>query len=404
VEQLSKREARRLALQAQGLSRPRPRRATRAALRQAIEQIGVLQLDAVNVVARTQELVPFSRVGPYDPADLRAMGGPGGELFEYWGHAASLLPLALHPLLRWRMDDHRNHQARGPAAGARWRAYLAEQGDEYVDAVLAQVRERGPLPASALDDPRPRQGEWWGRRSTGRQVLEWLFASGQLAAWRSATFERVYDLPERVLPADVLAAPTPTREEAQRALALLAVGHLGVGTAVDIAWYHYLRPAEAKARIGELVATGQLETVAVEGWSAAAYWLPGATATRPTRRTATLLSPFDPLLWQRERTSRLFGFDFTIEIYVPAPKRVYGYYVLPLLLGDELVGRLDLKADRTRKVLLVRAAHAEPGMQTEAVAAAAAEELTTLARFLRLDGYEVAPAGSLAPALRAAGV
>jgi hypothetical protein len=391
-----------LAIEAQGLGRPRSGGpvGTRQ-VRALVNQIGTVQLDAVNVVERTQFLVLFSRLGPYDVPRLHGMTGPGGALFEYWGHAASLLPIAAQPLFRWRMEQFGTAAAGGSKYEAAWRAWRESEAS-YIAAVLDEVRERGPLAASALADPRRRDGEWWGRRSLGRVALEWLFAKGELSAWRRPTFERVYDLPERVIPATVLAQPTPDAADAQRTLLAAAAKSLGVATIRDLADYYRLKPYHAKARVAELVETGVLVQVAVDGWREAAFCLPGARPRTPSRREATLLSPFDSLIWDRERTRRLFGFDYRIEVYVPEANRNYGYYVLPLLLGDELVARVDLKADRQLSKLRVPAAYLEPGADPRSVAAAAAAELDALRGWLGLDELAVGARGDLAGALRRA--
>jgi uncharacterized protein YcaQ len=400
---ISAREARWLALDAQGLSRPRTRAGvTSSRVEAQFEALGVVQLDAINVLERTQFVVLFSRLGAYDVEAVHALTGPGGRLWEYWGHAASLLPMADQPLLRWRMEQGGTYVV-GPARQARRQAWY-EEHRAYIDAVIAEIRDRGPLAASQLRDPRRRDGEWWNRRSVGRQALEWLFDTGEVAAWRTRSFERVYDLPERVLPAEVLARPTPAPDEAQRQLLLRAARRLGVGTATDLASYYLLQPTTARRRVAELVEAGALTAVAVEGWNDTGYAPPGVVAKRPTRRTATLLSPFDSLIWNRARTSRVFGFDYTIEVYVPAPKRRYGYYVLPVLLGDRLVGRLDLKADRRASVLRVAGAHVEPGLEAAvpSIAEATAVELDALRSWLRLGAIGVAANGGLAAPLQAA--
>jgi uncharacterized protein YcaQ len=366
------------------------------------DALGVVQLDAINVLERTQFVVLFSRLGAYDVEAVHALTGPGGSLWEYWGHAASLLPMADQPLLRWRMEQGGTYVV-GPARQARREAWYEEHAG-YLDAVLAEICDRGPLAASQLSDPRRRDGEWWNRRSVGRQALEWLFNTGEVAAWRTRSFERVYDLPERVIPAEVLARPTPPADEAQRQLLRRAAVRLGVGTAPDLASYYLLQPATARRRVAELVEAGELTAVAVEGWDETGYAPPGVAAKRPTRRTATLLSPFDSLIWNRARTSRLFGFDYTIEVYVPAPRRRYGYYVLPVLLGDRLVGRLDLKADRGASVLRVAGAHVEPGLEPviRSIAESTAVELDALRSWLRLGAIEVVANGGMAAALQAA--
>lgn len=314
-ETISAQEARWLAIEAQGLAGARRSgRVERRHLLESIRRVGALQLDAINVLERTQFLVLFSRLGPFPKQRLHDLTGPGGALLEYDAHAAALVPVEMQPLLRWRMEAHGN-------SGGRWGEYerAYEQANRaYIAAVLEEVRQRGPLTASALSDPRPRAGEWWDRRSAGRSALEWLFGKGQLAAWRTASFERVYDLPERVIPAEVLGAPTPSVEGAQRALIAEAARSLGVATLADLADYYRIRQRPTKARVAELVADGDLVAVEVEGWSQPAF-APKEASPRPAARGhATLLSPFDSLIWERARTTRMFGFDYRIEVYVPS--------------------------------------------------------------------------------------
>ncbi|MGD0810657.1 MAG: crosslink repair DNA glycosylase YcaQ family protein [Acidimicrobiales bacterium] len=408
--QLSNREARWLALAAQGLSEPRPATAagrrtpakTRAQLRSLMGQLGTIQLDAVNVLARTQFLVPFSRLGPYDPAVLRSLSGPQGSWFEYWGHAASLLPVALHPLLRWRMQRWRDDLVDSGAVQERRRAWRADNS-AYIASVLAEVTERGPLAASQLSEPRRQSGQWWDRRSTGRRALELLFGDGVLSAWRSASFERIYDLTERVVPAAVLEIPTPSDEDAQKQLIVLAARCMGAATEADLADYFWLRPQRARVLVADLVGEGRLIQVAVEGWPQPAYVVPGVRPRPPKRESATLVSPFDSLIWARPRVERLFEFHYRIEIYVPGELRTHGYYVMPLLLGDALVARFDLKSDRHGDALLVVGAFAEAGQASGAVAEAAFAELQRLREWLGLSSLLVAPKGDLAPRLPALG-
>jgi uncharacterized protein YcaQ len=396
---LSTDEARWLALEAQGLGRPRPKRAPgRAALLGAIGGMGMVQLDAINVLERTQFVTLFSRLGAYDRSRFHTLSGPGRELFEYWGRVAALLPVERQPLFRWRMAKGTVH-----GEGSKWKAVMerwrADHAD-YLATVLAEVRERGPLSAGDLTDPRRRDGEWWGRRSVGRQALEDLALRGELVGWRSPSFERIYDVPERVLPAEVLAQPTPTTEGAHRELLQLAAGSLGVATGADLAAFYGLKVQRARPRLAELVEDGELVEVRVEGWKDRAYALPTAAPKRPRRTNATLLSPFDLLVWDRRRTRRLFDFDYTIEVYVPEPKRVFGYFVLPVLLGDQLVGRVDLKSDRKTSSLLVRGAFLEPGQPAAAVAAATAAELDAMRAWLGLDHVSITRRGNLSAALR----
>ena len=391
-----------MAVDAQGLGRPRPALdggLSTAPLRRVMDRLGTIQLDAVNTVARTQFLVTWSRVGPYQPAALRALSHPGGPWFEYWGHAASLLSVKLHPLFRWRMQRWRDDLVDSPAVQQRRREWRSAHAG-YLAAVLSEVADHGPLAASQLSDPRRRAGEWWDRRSDGRRALELLFGDGVLAAWRSPSFERVYDLTERAIPRQVLDLPTPSDHDAQRELIVLAARSLGVATTADLADYFWLRPRTAQPRLAELVEEGRLAQVVVEGWPQPAFTLPGARVRRPTREQATLLSPFDSLIWARDRTERLFGFHYRIEIYVPAPRRLHGYYVMPLLHGDELVARFDLKSDRRAGALVVAGAYAEPGHGQGVTAEAALAELHRLKNWLGLAHLHVAGRGDLAPALQ----
>ena len=393
---LSVAQARRIALAAQGFGGPRGAQppGTRRMLA-TVGRLGVLQIDSVNVLERAHYLPLFSRLGPYDRDRLdRSAWRAPRRLFEYWGHEASLLPVELQPLLRWRMARAGTDAWRGVRA-------VATEQPELVARVLDDVRERGPVPASGLaDETRPkRSGPWWAW-SDVKRALEWLFWSGQItSAWRRG-FERWYDVPERVLPRAIVEAPTPEPADAQRELVRIAARALGIATESDLRDYFRLPLADARARVHELVEAGELERVAVEGWRAHA--LLHREARIPRRVSArALLVPFDPLVWERARTERLFGFRYRIEIYVPAPKRVHGYYVLPFLLGDRLVARVDLKAARAERSLLVQAAWAEPDAPPETAAELAAE-LALMAGWLGLERVEVRDRGDLAPALRAA--
>jgi uncharacterized protein YcaQ len=313
-------------------------------------------------------------------------------VFEYWAHEASFLPLRLHPFLRWRMAAAEQH-----AWGSMVR--IQRQRPGYVADILDRVRDGGPLKASDLLEPRPdRPGSMWNWHA-GKVALEWLFYTGVLTTReRTAGFERVYDLTERVLPADVLGVPTPEPADAIQELIRTASRALGVATERDLRDYFRLRPEPARRAIAELFAAGELLPVQVEGWEAPAWLDPRARRPRWIRACA-LLSPFDSLVWERPRVERIFGFRYRLEIYTPAAKRVHGYYVLPFLLGDRLVGRVDLKADRQAGVLRVQAAHAEPGVDRPAVAAALADELRLMAGWLELDDVAVTGPGDLAPEL-----
>jgi len=400
---ISNREARWLALAAQGLGAPRPSSRRRPPgpddLAALLDRLGTIQLDAVNVLERTQFLVPFSRLGLYERSDLLGMSGPGGPWFEYWGHAASLMALPMHPLFRPRMAAFAHAGAQASPVERRRRAWRTQHSD-YLAAVLGEIRERGPLAASALSDPRRREGEWWDRRSDGRRALELLFAEGVLAAWRAPNFERLYDLTERVIPAEILALRTPSVEEAERELIAIAARCLGVATVADLAAYFGLRVPVVRRRVGDLVEAGRLTLAEVEGWKEPGYLLPGSVPKAPRRDHATLLSPFDSLIWFRERTERLFDFRYRIEIYVPKHLRTHGYYVLPLLLGDQLVARFDLKSDRRTSALLVVDAHLEPTASLSAVTEPAGTELGLLAAWLGFERVEVSRRGDLGRALR----
>jgi uncharacterized protein YcaQ len=394
VERLPAGLARRIALAAQGFAGHRRDGVvgTRQ-LRRLTSNLAVVQIDSVNVLSRSHYLPAFSRLGPYPRAVLDDLAGRQHELFEYWAHEASFLPVRLHPHLRWRMAAAEEH-----AWGSMVRLQRERPG--YVAEVLARVREGGPLKAGELLEPRPdRPGTMWNWHA-GKVALEWLFFTGVLTArCRTAGFERVYDLTERVLPPDVVRAPTPDPADAVRELVRTAVRALGVATERDLRDYFRLRPAAARAAIAELLDAGELQPVEVAGWGAPAWLDPEAHRPRWVRARA-LLSPFDSLVWERPRVERIFDFRYRLEIYTPAAKRVHGYYVLPFLLGDQLVARVDLKADRQAGVLRVQSAHAEEGVERPLVAAALAEELRLMADWLELDDVAVAERGDLAADLR----
>jgi len=401
VEQLSLRAARRIALAAQGFHDPPPAAGVhRRHLRRVLGRTVLLQMDSVNVFERAHYLPAFSRLGPYPRTALDAMAyrrtpGRPAELFEYWGHEASLLPVALHALLRWRME-------RAARLEEGWGGPLRVMRDrpEFVAEVLRRVRERGPVGAGALHEGERTKGPWWDWNET-KVALEYLFWSGRVSTAGRRSFERLYDVTERVLPSEVLELPTPGRADAQRELVRLAARAHGVATERDLRDYFRLRVDEGAAAVRDLIEAGELLRVAVQGWRQPAYLWPGSILPRKIRRAA-LLSPFDPLVWERSRTSRLFGFDYRIEIYVPAQRRVHGYYVLPFLHEEALAARVDLKSDRRVGVLRVAAAWQEPGGDAGAVAAALACELRRAAAWQGLDDVVVEPRGDLAPALAAA--
>jgi uncharacterized protein YcaQ len=392
-DSLSLAEARRIALAAQGFGAPRqPDKASKREVRAVFERLGVVQIDSVNVLARAHLLPAFSRLGRYLTTDLQTLAYAGCKraLFEYWGHEASLLPIASQPLLRWRMA----RAARGEGIyGA-----LAEFGRErrrLIRQVRREVAERGPLTPNELSHKHKGDGGWWGW-SDGKRALEWLFWAGELTtATRRGTFARVYDLTERVLPQAILEIPTPHEADAQRALVRIAARCLGVGTRRCLRDYFRLDAADGNARVAELVEAGTLIPVVVEGWEATTYL--DAEARRPRRLQAqALLAPFDPLIWQRERTEALFGARVRLELYTPSHERTHGYYVLPFLLGDRIVARVDLKADRAASALRVQSAYGEPGTAAATVIEPLASELRLLAHWLQLETIAVADRGDLA--------
>jgi uncharacterized protein YcaQ len=393
LEQLSLAQARRIALAAQGFTDPTPTGApTRRHLRRVLGRVGLLQIDSVNVLQRAHYLPLYSRLGPYDTnlIDRAAYRRPH-ELFEYWGHEASLLPVELQPLMRWRMATAH------PWGGI---ARLAQEKPDLIDWVLAEVDRAGPLSASQIEaDAAPRKENWGWNWSDTKTALEWLFWRGEVVvAKRNGAFARLYDLPERVLPAEVLAVPTPEPADAHRELVRLASRSLGVAAEAELRDYFRLPVAGFKQALRDLVEDGELLPVAVPGWRQSAYLHREAKLPRWIR-ASTLLSPFDPVVWERGRTERLFDFVYRIEIYTPAERRIHGYYVLPYLYNDRLVARLDLKADRLAGVLRTPAAWAERGMPAEAVPALAAE-LHRLAGWLGLSEVAAPDRGDLARDLR----
>jgi uncharacterized protein YcaQ len=385
-DNLSSAEARRVALAALGFAHKRPEGVvSQAHLRRVIERLALHQIDSVNVLVRAHYLPLFSRLGAYPRALLdEAAWGPKSKrrLFEYWAHEASLLPLDVQPLLRWRMD----RAARGIGVWTNVKPFAAERRAE-ADALLKRISDHGPVAASDVAETRG-QGGWWGWSET-KQALEYLFWSGQITtATRRTSFERVYDLPERVLPRVILDAPTPVEADAQRALIARGARALGVATASDLRDYFRLKPADALPRIAELVEDGTLRKVAVRGWSQPAYL--HAEAKMPRRiEGQALLAPFDPLIWERARTERIFGTRYRIEIYVPAEKRVHGYYVLPFLVDGQIVARVDLKADRQAGTLLLQRAHREEGAPADMPERLMAE-LALMAGWLGLGSVTVA--------------
>jgi hypothetical protein len=396
---LSKAQARRIALAAQGFLDPSHARPTMRTFMRTLERTGVLQVDSVNVLQRAHYMPLYSRMGPYD-VDLvrRASETRPRRMVEYWAHVQAFMPVELWPVMRHRMARYRDGKHKW------WGSVVT---DELTDNLLAEITDRGAATARDLDDGLPRSKDHWGWNwSTTRRALDYMFMVGDVAiAGRNSQFEIRYDLPERVIPREYLEAPTPTEAEAHRELVLRAARSHGVATARDLADYYRMRLQPkaglhaAQDAIDVLVDEGELVPVRVEGLKRQAYLHRDA---RLPRRVAarSLLSPFDPVVWERERTEALFDFFYRIEIYTPVEKRIHGYYVLPFLLGDRIVGRIDLKADRRTGLLLVKGAYAEPGAPEE-TAAELALELERLAGWLGLHTVVVEPRGDLAPALAA---
>jgi len=411
---LSLAEARRLAVAAQGFGR-RPAKPSIADVRKVAARVHAFQIDSVHVVARAHYVPAYARLGPYPASALDTLAYTRRELFEYWGHAACLMPIALYPIVRYRMDQH----------AAATRAIMAEERGARLAKAYADVEERGPITAAELSDPGKRSGKWWAW-GHGKAALEHLFDAGLLAIAGRRGFERLYDLTERVIPRAALDAPAPPREEAMKELIVLGAAAYGVGTLADITgyfmvdgWRDRLPPGPwwdrqkgevrrrarpiGKRLVAELVDEGRLLPARVEGWKEDAYLHPKARVPREVDARA-LVTPFDSLVWDanRRRTERLFGMKYVLEIYVPAAKRVYGYYVFPFLLGDALVARCDIKADRARRALRVEAAFLEPGQSARRVAPELADELRGMQSWLALDRIEVGRRGDLATALRRA--
>jgi len=392
---LSNAEARRIAIAAQGFASRTAKPPGRQGLLALIKQIGLLQLDSVNVVIRSHYLPLYSRLGPYSTKHLDELSqGRRRALFEYWGHEASLIPLEFHPLFRWRM-------ARAAAGQGLWGGpnSLAREKPQYLAAVLQQVAQHGPLRTSDLSEGGRSHGGWWGW-GDGKRALEYLFWTGQVTAAERRGFERLYQIPDRVLSAATLSAATPSVEDAHRRLLDIAGRAHGVATEADLRDYFRLPVAETKARLAELIESGALLPVRVEGWKQQAYL---HAETKPPRAVAAraLLSPFDSLIWMRPRTDRLFEFHYRLAFYTPKAKRAHGYYVMPFLLGDRLVARVDLKADRKGSRLQVLGGHAEAHAAADEVLGPLHAELELMTAWLGLDSLEIKPRGQFLRGLRA---
>ena len=396
---LSKAQARRIALVAQGFRDPRHTVATMRTFSRTLARTGVLQVDSVNVLVRAHYMPLFSRMGPYDVELLkRASEQAPRRMVEYWAHVQAFMPVDLWPVMHHRREAYRT--------SPRWHTWM-QANQELAARLHEQVADRGPSTARDLEEgPRGPKVDWGWNWSEARKGLDYLYLVGDLAiAGRNAQFEPVYDLAERVLPAAVLRAPVPSEGEATKELVRRAARSHGVATTRCLTDYYRLQLVKgagtkaAQAAVDELVEEGELLPATIEGWRRPAYLHRDAALPRKVDARA-LLSPFDPVVWERERTEHVFDFHYRIEIYVPEPKRQFGYYVLPFLLGDQIVGRVDLKADRQSGTLVVKAAYAEPGAPPETAAELAAE-LRDLAGWLGLDDVVVADRGDLSAPLSA---
>lgn len=391
VTRLRRDQARRVALAAQGFDRARPSgRVDIRHVRRVLDHVDLLQIDAVQTVERAQYLPLFSRLGRYPPTLLDDAVYRRRELFEAWAHEASLVRIERWPLLQ----DQRDHWSSSRAQR------IEAERPGLLAAVLDEVAERGPVAVSDLREPGERTGPWWGW-SPGKAALEALFARGDLAIAERRGQTRVYDLTERVIPPAVRMQPVAGTAMAYRELLVIAAGALGVATADDLIDYYRLSKRLARPLIADLVRESRLTTLDVEGWTVPAY---GAAYVRVPRRItgAALLAPFDPLVWYRPRVERLFGFRYRLEFYVPPAKREFGYYVMPFLLNDELVARVDIKADRADRVLRVLGTFTEDGQDPQRVAGPLVSELCELSEWLGLSGVTVVERGNAGPAVAAA--
>ncbi len=357
-----------------------------------MDHVALIQIDTVNVLSRAHYMPFYSRLGPYENRLIDDLAYKHRELFEYWGHAATFVPIELYPAMRHRMERQRR---------AKWLQKIEEEHPGFIDQVFEQVREQGLISVSDLDESGGRTGPWWGL-SKGKMALEWHFDKGSVGVHSRRNFTRYYDLPERFVPGEYLESPVLTEEEANRQLLLISAKCHGIGTAADLADYFRIKMPKARPILADMAASGELEEVSVEGWEAPGYVLPGTDVPKERVEARSLVSPFDSLIWFRERTERMFGMRYRIEIYVPEKQRQFGYYVFPFLMDEELVARVDLKADRQNGRLLVQSAFLEDGRNSVAVSAALAEELATMARWLGLGRVVVGRKGDLVSELRKA--
>lgn len=389
-------EARKVALAAQGFGAAKSEQASGwSAQSKELNRLHLLQIDSVNVLTRSHYLPLFSRLGNYDRAalDKRTLGQKNRAAFECWAHEASLVRIELHPLMRWRMK--RAHNGDGIYRSMR---DFAKNEKTYLNNLLKFVTSHGPTAQSDLPDKSKGEGGWWGW-SKGKLALETLFAQGLLTTAKRESFERFYDLPERVIPPEILSLPEPSERDAILQLMDLSGQALGVGTAFDLRDYFRLPVTDAKQAVNDALDAGILEPVSVQGWKQQAFLHRAAKVPRKMTVHA-LVTPFDPICWDRERAERLFNFHYRIEIYTPQPKRKFGYYVLPFLMGDSFAGRVCLKADREAETLRVNASHLEDMADPAATASALATELKSMATWLDLKNIQIVKQGNLAKYLK----
>jgi uncharacterized protein len=392
-------QGRRIALAAQGFNEPKPSgRIDRRHIRKVFDRIGVLQIDSVNVLTRSEELPIFARLGPHPRNLVREMEADG-ELFEYWAHEASLLPNAHQPLFRWKQQQVRDGYYKVWPNMARLRA----EQPEFLEQIRLEVQARGPIAASELSrpsaKPRSKDDRWGWRWDEAKTAVESLFWGGEVVGRRRANFEREYSVPPEREDEHEYGRQAFSERLARLELLRIASRCIGIGTEKDLADYHRLNLPAARPLIAELVENGELLPVSIDGWSPHLFLHPNAKIPRQINARA-LLSPFDSLIWERTRTEQLFGMRYRVEIYVPQAKRLHGYYVLPFLLGDELVARVDLKADRQAGELLVQSTWGEPGIDRGRVASELATELRSMATWLGLEKVVVKPVGDLYPVLK----
>ena len=383
-DSLSIADARKLAVAAQGFDTPRPQtKATQRQVDATIARLGVVQIDSVNVLVRSQELPLFARLGNHNRNAI-PKATEAKKLFEYWGHEAAHLPVSLHPLFRWKMNAARTGKV------THWGlTSFYEENKAFVKRTLKHVEKNGPTTSRVLSTRTEKKGTWWDW-DEAKVALEYLFLTGQLMSrGRGSDFARIYDTPERVLPRHVLDAPTPSEDNARKQLLVRSAIAQGVATVSDLADYYRQKPAAVKPLIAELVEEGELRAVAVDGWTEKAFVHRNAKLSKQLHATA-LLSPFDSLVWCRPRNERLFNFHYRIEIYTPKEKRKFGYYVLPFMMNGELVGRVDLKGDRGNSTLLVNSVHVEKGVKRSAISDALNTELHTMANWLGLQQVQIA--------------